>query len=115
MGQVYIRPCATNLFSIGASSSATRFYLTKPKHRLGRLGRESDQDNGPAPLYTKRVWSDPNEDRFIREGYYSGHVDTYIVVGEKLHYYDVNSLYPFVIKENIMPNGWPVWDGDLGE
>ncbi|XP_055814596.1 DNA polymerase-like [Solanum dulcamara] len=57
----------------------------------------------------------PNEDRFLREGYYGGHVDTYIPVGEKLHYYDVNSLYPFVMKENIMPTGRPVWHGDLRE
>ncbi|KAK4354153.1 hypothetical protein RND71_026347 [Anisodus tanguticus] len=57
----------------------------------------------------------PNEDMFIREGYYSVHVDTNIPVGEKLHYHDVNSLYPFVMKENIMPIGRPVWNSDLRE
>ncbi|CAN4091511.1 unnamed protein product [Withania somnifera] len=40
-----------------------------------------------------------NEDKFLREGYYG----------------DVNSLYPFVMMENIMPTGKPVWHGDLRE
>ncbi|PHU17744.1 hypothetical protein BC332_13439 [Capsicum chinense] len=35
-----------------------------------------------------------NEDTFLREGYYEGHVDAYIPIGENLHYNDVNSLYP---------------------
>lgn len=56
-----------------------------------------------------------NEDKFLREGYYGGHVDAYIPIGENLHYYDVNSLYPFVMMENIMPTGKPVWHGDLRE
>ena len=36
-----------------------------------------------------------NQDKFIRRGYYGGHTDVYIPYGENLHYYDVNSLYPF--------------------
>lgn len=50
-----------------------------------------------------------NEDTFIRRGYYGGHADTYIPYGENLDYYDVNSLYPFIMKTCPMPGGVPVW------
>lgn len=54
-----------------------------------------------------------NEDTFIRRGYYGGHTDAYKHFGENLFYYDVNSLYPFIMKEYPMPGGKPVWDGNL--
>lgn len=54
-----------------------------------------------------------NEDSFIRRAYYGGHTDTYKPYGEDLYYYDVNSLYPFVMKEFPMPGGVPVWHGIL--
>lgn len=54
-----------------------------------------------------------NEDCFIRRAYYGGHTDTYKPYGEDLYYYDVNSLYPFVMKEFPMPGGKPVWHGNL--
>lgn len=54
-----------------------------------------------------------NEDSFIRKAYYGGHTDTYIPYGEDLYYYDINSLYPFVMKEFPMPGGVPVWNGNL--
>lgn len=54
-----------------------------------------------------------NEDTFIRSGYYGGHADAYTPYGENLYYYDVNSLYPFVMKEFPMPGGVPVWHSDL--
>lgn len=54
-----------------------------------------------------------NEDSFIRRAYYGGHTDTYKPYGEDLYYYDVNSLYPFVMKEFPMPGGVPVWHGNL--
>jgi len=52
-------------------------------------------------------------DTFIRRGYYGGHTDTYTPYGQNLYYYDVNSLYPFVMKEFPMPGGIPVWHSDL--
>ena len=55
-----------------------------------------------------------NEDTFIRRAYYGGHVDAYKPYGENLYYYDVNSLYPFVMKEFPMPGGEPVWHRNLG-
>lgn len=39
-----------------------------------------------------------NEDTFIRRGYYGGHADTYKPYGQNLYYYDVNSLYPYIMK-----------------
>lgn len=54
-----------------------------------------------------------NEDQFIRKGYYGGHTDVYKPFGTDLYYYDVNSLYPFVMKEYPMPCGVPVWYGNL--
>lgn len=54
-----------------------------------------------------------NEDFFIRWAYYGGHTDTYKPYGEDLYYYDINSLYPFVMKEFPMPGGDPVWHGNV--
>lgn len=54
-----------------------------------------------------------NEDTFIRRGYYGGHADAYIPRGENLYYYDVNSLYPYIMKSYPMPCGKPVWHGNL--
>nr|YP_010352581.1 hypothetical protein MFQ53_mgp44 [Bidens parviflora]UIR98934.1 hypothetical protein [Bidens parviflora] len=54
-----------------------------------------------------------NQDRFIRKAYYGGHTDSYKPYGENLYYYDVNSLYPFIMKEYQMPGGEPVWYGNL--
>jgi hypothetical protein len=34
-------------------------------------------------------------DKFIRRGYFGGGTDYYKAYGENLHYYDVNSLYPY--------------------
>jgi hypothetical protein len=41
----------------------------------------------------------------IRTGYTGGHVDVYKAYGENLFYYDVNSLYPYVMANNPFPVG----------
>ncbi|XP_016182637.1 uncharacterized protein LOC107624706 [Arachis ipaensis] len=68
-------------------------------------------------FYDPTVWPihipTKNEDNFIRKAYYGGHTDAYIPYGENLYYYDVNSLYPFIMKEYDMPGGTPVWHGNL--
>lgn len=56
-----------------------------------------------------------NQDSFIRKGYYGGHTDVYIPYGENLYYYDVNSLYPYIMKEYDIPSGKPTWHRDLTE
>ena len=37
-------------------------------------------------------------DLFVRNSYYGGATDYYVAYGENIKYYDVNSLYPFVMK-----------------
>lgn len=66
-----------------------------------------DASNWPIHIPNK------NEDSFIRHAYYGGHTDTYKPYGEDLYYYDINSLYPFAMKEFPMPGGVPVWHGNL--
>lgn len=46
-----------------------------------------------------------NADVFIRSGYYGGHSDVYQPYGENFFYYDVNSLYPYIMKTYPMPGG----------
>ena len=66
-----------------------------------------DSSNYPIHIPNK------NEDSFLRRAYYGGHTDTYKPYGENLFYYDVNSLYPFIMIEFPMPGGVPVWHGNL--
>lgn len=54
-----------------------------------------------------------NEDRFIRRGYYGGRTDVFKPQGRDLSHYDVNSLYPFIMKMCPMPSGVPVWHSHL--
>ena len=42
------------------------------------------------------------DDNFIRSSYYGGATDYYKAYGENLYYYDVNSLYPYAML-NDMP------------
>lgn len=39
-------------------------------------------------------------EEFIRRGYYGGHADVYMPIGENLLYYYVHSLYPFLMKSS---------------
>jgi len=53
----------------------------------------------------------------IRMSYTGGAVDMYIPTppkGGKIYCYDVNALYPFVMKNNLMPTGKPIkFYGDI--
>lgn len=51
-----------------------------------------DQESWPIHIPSR------NEDSFIRRGYYGGHADAYMPYGENFYYYDVNSLYPYIMK-----------------
>lgn len=42
-----------------------------------------------------------NVDLFVRDSYYGGATDYYVAYGENIKYYDVNSLYPFVMKKDM--------------
>ena len=39
----------------------------------------------------------PSQDHFIRKSYFGGATDYYKAFAKKIHYYDVNSLYPFAM------------------
>lgn len=58
--------------------------------------------NHNIPIVKGRVHDD------IRESYYGGRVDVFKPRGSNLFYYDVNSLYPFAMM-NDMPIGNPVF------
>lgn len=83
-----------------------RLTLSSLAMNIFRLGYYDDK---ASPIYILNH----NQDSFIRKGYYGGHVDTYIPYGENLYYYDVNSLYPYVMKNYPMPCGKGFWVRDL--
>ncbi|KAF6139227.1 hypothetical protein GIB67_040374 [Kingdonia uniflora] len=73
-------------------------------------------------IYRSRYYNDKefrihipnrNEDKFFRIAYYGGHADMYKPYGKNLYYYEVNSLYPFIMKTYPMPCGKPVWNGNM--
>lgn len=50
----------------------------------------------------------------IKKGYTGGAVDVFKPYGKNIYRYDVNSLYPYVMKEYPMPVGNPVYfEGDI--
>lgn len=91
------------LYNVDIESKITLSSLALSIYRM----KYYDSKNWPIHIPNK------NEDCFIRRGYYGGHTDTYKPYGEDLYYYDVNSLYPFIMKEFPMPGGDPVWHGNL--
>jgi len=44
----------------------------------------------------------------IKQGYTGGSVDVYKPTGQHIYRYDVNSLYPYVMKSYPMPVGNPI-------
>jgi len=77
------------LFQVDIESKITLSSLALTIFRL----KYYDEKNWPIHIPNK------NEDSFIRRAYYGGHTDVYMPYGENLYYYDVNSLYPFGLKE----------------
>jgi hypothetical protein len=56
------------------------------------------------PLITRKdIFND------FKEGYTGGSVDVYKPHGKNVYYYDVNSLYPYVMKNCFMPVGYPTY------
>jgi len=49
------------------------------------------------------------EDTFIRKAYYGGRNEIYEPIGYNVFYYDVNSLYPYIMKNHNLPIGSPVF------
>jgi len=65
------------------------------------------------PIKTPISIPNANVDSFIRRGYYGGHSDVYKPIGDNLFYYDINSLYPYVMKKYPMPIGKGKWATNL--
>lgn len=60
------------------------------------------------PLITGSMFYD------IKQGYTGGSVDVFKPYGENIYYYDVNSLYPFVMRNCYMPVGNSTYfEGDI--
>ncbi|KAL3646554.1 hypothetical protein CASFOL_009521 [Castilleja foliolosa] len=74
-----------------------------------KIFRQNYLDDSTFPIHIPTQ----NQDTFIRRGYYGGHADVYKPYGENLYYYDVNSLYPYIMKSYPMPCGIPVWRNNL--
>ena len=58
------------------------------------------------------------EDAYIRKALYGGRTEVFKRVapeGKKIHYVDVNSLYPYVMESRDLPCGDPVWHFKLGD
>lgn len=50
----------------------------------------------------------------ISEAYFGGNVDVYKTYGENIYIYDINSLYPYIMKNCLMPVDNPVYfEGDI--
>lgn len=56
-----------------------------------KIFRQMFQDKIEIPILNSHL------DIFVRNSYFGGSTDYYIPYGENLHYYDVNSLYPFAM------------------
>jgi|SRR5882672_552883 len=82
-------------------------YPTLPSLALG-IYRLKFLKNHKIPLIDGKIFDD------IKEGYTGGAVDVYKPSGENIYRYDVNSLYPSVMKYQAMPVGAPVYfEGDI--
>jgi hypothetical protein len=73
--------------------------LTLPSQSL-RIFTNKFQEASLMPL-------EPDVEAFIRKGYFGGRVEIFRMRGENLNYYDVNSLYPFCMLQE-MPAGRPI-------
>lgn len=52
----------------------------------------------------------------LKKSYTGGGVDVYVPYGEEVYRYDVNSLYPYIMKEFKMPVGSPIYfSGNIWE
>lgn len=66
------------------------------------------KDNYNIPIITGQMYND------ISLSYTGGNVDVFKPYGENIFHYDVNSLYPYIMKEFPMPSGTPVYfEGDI--
>lgn len=61
---------------------------------------------------------DVMEDGFIRQALYGGRTEVFqrcVLTPERIHYVDVNSLYPYVMESKYLPGGDPIWHFPAGD
>lgn len=61
---------------------------------------------------------DVMEDGFIRQALYGGRTEVFqrcVLTPERIHYVDVNSLYPYVMESKHLPGGDPIWHFAAGD
>lgn len=85
-------------FSLNITDSPTISSLAFAIYRAKFLGNQFN-----IPISNKKIF-----DR-ISQSYRGGHVDMFKPSAKKLYCYDINSLYPYVMKENFYPLGIPKW------
>lgn len=84
-------------------------YPTLPSLAFG-IYRSKYLKNYKIPLITGQIFND------IRKSYTGGSTDMYIPYGKNIFAYDVNSLYPFVMKDYPIPIGnITFFDGDISK
>lgn len=54
-----------------------------------------------------------NQDEFIRKSFFGGVTEIYKPIGYNIKVYDINSMYPSVMKYNDMPIGKPIFTNDV--
>ena len=83
-------------------------YPTLPSLSFAIYRSEFLESSYQIPLITGEIYKD------LKIGYTGGSVDVYKPHGENVYGYDVNSLYPYVMKTFPMPIGQPTYfEGDI--
>nr|YP_010130189.1 hypothetical protein KQ422_mgp109 [Clavaria fumosa]QPZ51091.1 hypothetical protein [Clavaria fumosa] len=98
-----------NLFKINIHKYPTLPSLSLAIYRSNFLFAEDNlHEKYKIPLIKGNIYNN------LKEGYTGGSVDIYKPYGEMVFRYDVNSLYPSVMKDNPMPTGFPLYfEGDI--
>jgi len=94
-----------NLFKINIHKYK---YPTLPSLSLGIYRSNFLTEEYKIPLIHGKIYND------LKKAYTGGSVDVYKPYGRKVNRYDVNYLYPSVMRNNSMPTGYHIYfEGDI--
>jgi hypothetical protein len=97
-------------FKINFLNAPTLSSLAFMIYRTNFMKDLKNDPEGKLPIIIGKTYSD------IKKSYTGGAVDVYLPYGENLYLYDINSLYPAVMRENPMPVGEPKYfEGNILE
>ncbi|OBS85776.1 DNA polymerase [Bacillus pumilus] len=74
--------------------------------KVFQYNHPEDYETATSTPYALTKWGEFLED-FIRKGYYGGRTEVFIPFMDKGYHYDINSLYPYVMKTYEIPHGKP--------